>query len=267
MSCRWSCLQLNTERLFCTQWKPFPASIANEEGAKLFIQSFLRLFDRARLTENEETCLRACMLLSIPPPPLGVLSLRASIRDNLALCSLYDLIGAMVDLAQGNTYLGGGSMREQAGGGWNTHSWAGSGHLYLTLFPVFAPSYEVCMWRPGLVHLIYPSGGYTPGVNHLAYPNAAFLAEYCIWSWPSTRFLLHGTRTSVNSSLIYIEHTSSEFEGQCWPHSHQGHLSSPTRPWVQEASTTGREQTSPTFSASAVRSNKYRNKCRRWRRM
>ena len=46
------------------------------------------------------------MLLSIPHPPPGGMRFRASIRDNLTLCSIQELIGVVVDLAHGNTYLG-----------------------------------------------------------------------------------------------------------------------------------------------------------------
>ena len=56
--------------------------------------------------ESEQHHLRVCMLLSILPQPTDVMRIRASLRDNLALYSVQDLIGIVKDLALGNTYLG-----------------------------------------------------------------------------------------------------------------------------------------------------------------
>ena len=100
-------MQLNMEQMFLTQWESFPASIAYEGGAKLFVQSFLGPFDGLRgLRENVKVCLRSCMLHSIPPPPQGVIRLEASLRENLALCSCSKLIVVVMDLARCNAYLG-----------------------------------------------------------------------------------------------------------------------------------------------------------------
>ena len=94
------------EKLFQIQWDPFPASISNKEGTKLFIQSFLMPFGGTHLTESEQHHLWVCMLLSIPSKPVDIMRNKASLRDNLALYSVTDMIGIVIDLAQDNTYIG-----------------------------------------------------------------------------------------------------------------------------------------------------------------
>ena len=105
--CRWSYVRLYMEWMSLIEWEPFPGKIANEAGARLFVQSFLRPFDGVGLREDAKVCLRSCMLHSIPPPPPGGNRLEASLRDNLTLSSFSELIVVVVDLAMGHAYIGG----------------------------------------------------------------------------------------------------------------------------------------------------------------
>ena len=106
MSSRWAFMQLNAARLYMTWFEPFLGGIANENGAKLFVQSFFGPFEGANLTEGEQHCLRACMLLSIPPVPgQGGWTLNTSLKANLTKHTITELIGIVLDLASGNTQL------------------------------------------------------------------------------------------------------------------------------------------------------------------
>ena len=100
-------MRLYTEWMFLIEWESFPGKIANEAGARLFVQSFRRPSNGVGLQEDAKVCLRSCMLHSVPPPPPGGNRLEALLRDNLALSSFSELIAVVVDLAKGHAYIGG----------------------------------------------------------------------------------------------------------------------------------------------------------------
>ena len=82
-------------------WESFPRALERRAGTRRYVGAFRAPFQGLRLTPPQEHALRACSILSIPPPPPGQEALLGGVPEDLSQDNLSTWAETVQDVAAG----------------------------------------------------------------------------------------------------------------------------------------------------------------------
>ena len=98
--CRWEYIKLQSGE--DSLWESFPQALQSRDGAGRYINAFCAPFQELPpLSSQEVYALRACSLLTIPPPPPGRAAPQGGFPTDLVEINLSDWASLVQDVAAG----------------------------------------------------------------------------------------------------------------------------------------------------------------------